>query len=302
MNDMSPADDELLSSYLDDEATPDEVARIESDPTLLARVEELRAARDLIATPVSPLAAAEIDALIESALEASATTPVVTGIERARRRRSDRVRMVVAVAAGVLLLAIAVPVLGSLGGDSDDADTASVALDGGDTASDDEAADNESFAPQAVPAEDTTAGDDTSSATAEADIPGDADAADAADETNDDASDDTPAITALDLYDLEPALDEEQLGRAIEDRLRDRDLTAEVFTAGALETLEELACAEEFSFLAATDELTVVDAGVTAVGGTPTAVVVVSDADGDYLLYTTPLETCTPIAILELGG
>jgi len=302
MNDVSPADDELLSSYLDGEATPDEVARIESDPTLPARVEELRAARDLIATPVTPLAAGEIDALIESALDASATTPVVTGIEQARQRRSDRVRTVVAVAAGVLLLAIAVPVLGSIGGDSDDADTASVALDGGDTAADDDAA-ADGFAPQAVPAEDTTAA--AADATAEADVPDDADAADEmsdADSDDDRATVDPTVSTALDLYDLEPALDEEQLGRAIENRLRDRDLTAETFTAGALEALEELACAEEFSFLAATDELTVVDAGVTAVGGTPTAVVVVSDADGDYLLYTTPLETCTPIAILELGG
>lgn len=299
MNDMSPADDELLSSYLDGEATPDEVVRIEADPTLLARGEELRAARDLIATPVDPLADAEIDALIESALEASATTPIVTGIERARRRRSDRVRTMVAVAAGVLLLAIAVPVLGSIGGDSDDADTASVALDGDDTASDD------GFAPQAVPAETTTAGDDASGATAEADIPDDADAADEmsdGDADDDRATVDPTASTALDFHDLEPAVDTEQLGRAIENRLRDRDLTDEAFTAGALDTLEELACAEEFSFLAATDELTVVDAGVTAVGGTTTAVVLVRDADGDYLLYTTPLETCTPIAILELGG
>lgn len=46
--------DLLASSFLDGEATPDEVALIEGDPTLLARVEELRLAQAAVRTPVPP--------------------------------------------------------------------------------------------------------------------------------------------------------------------------------------------------------------------------------------------------------
>ncbi|MEM7273326.1 MAG: hypothetical protein AAF547_09625 [Actinomycetota bacterium] len=43
--------DALASAYLDGEATPEEVALVERDPALLARVEELRAVGDLVAQP-----------------------------------------------------------------------------------------------------------------------------------------------------------------------------------------------------------------------------------------------------------
>ncbi len=46
--------DLLASSFLDGEATPDEVALIEGDPALLARVEELRLAQAAVRTPVPP--------------------------------------------------------------------------------------------------------------------------------------------------------------------------------------------------------------------------------------------------------
>ena len=44
--------DLLASGYLDGEATPEEVAMIERDPALLARVEELRAAQSAVRAPV----------------------------------------------------------------------------------------------------------------------------------------------------------------------------------------------------------------------------------------------------------
>ncbi len=44
--------DLLASSYLDGEATPDEVAMIERDPALLARIEELRVAQIALRAPV----------------------------------------------------------------------------------------------------------------------------------------------------------------------------------------------------------------------------------------------------------
>lgn len=46
--------DLLASSFLDGEATPDEVAVIERDPALLARVEELRVAQSAVRGPVPP--------------------------------------------------------------------------------------------------------------------------------------------------------------------------------------------------------------------------------------------------------
>ncbi|NCG24638.1 MAG: hypothetical protein GWP47_10985, partial [Actinobacteria bacterium] len=51
MTDISPSDDELVSSYLDNEVTPGEVARVEGDPRLIARVREMRAAFTFVATP-----------------------------------------------------------------------------------------------------------------------------------------------------------------------------------------------------------------------------------------------------------
>ena len=302
MNDMSPADDELLSSYLDGEATPEGIARIESDPALSARVEELRAARDLIATPVTPLSPPDVDSLIGAALAASATSPVVTGIARARTRRSDRVRTMVAVAAGVLLLAVAVPVLNSIGSGSSDDDTASVEMDSGDDDTTDD-----SFTLEAAPAADPAAGADRDESAD--DTVGDDDAADAADmaDAPDEDADDTSGATTTTsggrtgLDALEPVLDEAELRNAVSARLFEYDAEAAVEDTSAADFTPP-ACAEEFAFLDETEELTLVDSGVTAVGGTATAVVLVWQADPPgYLLYSAPLQTCTPIAILELG-
>jgi hypothetical protein len=306
MNNMSPADDEFLSSYLDGEATPEGIARIESDSTLLARVEELRAARDLIATPVTPLSAPDVDALVGAALEASATSPVVTGMEQARRRRSDRTRTMVAIAAGVLLLAIAVPVLNTISSDSGSDDTAAVEMDAS-ASDDDTTAGDDGFTMEAVPADetsddDTTAGDDDMAAD---EVPDD-DADDSFAHGDDDAEGATdPTATSQNragLHSIERVLDQAELENAVRARLDEYD-SVPAFEADELADLQPVACAEEFAFLTSTDELTLVDSGVTAVGGTATAVVLVLQGDtGDYLLYATPLETCTPIAVLDLDG
>src|SRR5262245_30967997 len=63
--------DELASAYLDGEATPDERAAVERDATLLARVEELRAVRRVLAAPVPPRPAADVDAAVAAALAAT---------------------------------------------------------------------------------------------------------------------------------------------------------------------------------------------------------------------------------------
>ena len=140
MSDFSPSDDELISSYLDGEATPDEVARVEADPALLARAQEFRAASELIATPVAVLAADDADRLIATALAQSVTTPTVTDLTIARQRRQRFQRRLVSVAAGVVVVGLAVPALIAISNSTNDDDSAAIFADA--DASDDSIADS----------------------------------------------------------------------------------------------------------------------------------------------------------------
>ena len=104
---MTPRElDELASAYLDGETTAEEAALVESDPRLQARVEELRAVRALMATPVEPPSDEVRDQMIAQALDH--LTPVVS-LERARRRLrpvSSKARIVLAAAAVVAVIAM----------------------------------------------------------------------------------------------------------------------------------------------------------------------------------------------------
>ena len=123
MSDGSLRRDELVSAYLDGEATPAEIAEVEGDDALLARVEELRAVRDAVAAPAPSLSAEQRDQLISAALgvaDAEAGARLEAKIVPRHRPQP----LFLAVAAAVLLLA-AVVSAGLLGiGGSDDADTA----------------------------------------------------------------------------------------------------------------------------------------------------------------------------------
>ncbi|MEY2423312.1 MAG: hypothetical protein QOI95_3379 [Acidimicrobiaceae bacterium] len=105
MSDFSPDPDELASAYLDDDASVDERARVEADPALLARVEELRTVRDALRDPVTPPSTVERDAAIHAALAVSN----VVHLDAARRQRRLRVASIAAAivlvlgAAGVLI-------------------------------------------------------------------------------------------------------------------------------------------------------------------------------------------------------
>ena len=137
-------DDELVSAVLDGEASPGEVERVTSDPALGARLGELRAVAELVAAPVTPHAS--LDDLLGAALavaeatlpsettSASSASPApedgpgswvadVVTLDTARRKR-ERARRLLAVAAVVALMALAVPLLGSLRGDTDSSETA----------------------------------------------------------------------------------------------------------------------------------------------------------------------------------
>ena len=97
MNDFER--DELASAYIDDAVTAEERARVDADPALRARVDELRRVRDgLRESAVEPAADATREASIAAALAAA---PVVDlGAARARRR----VRVASIAAAAILLV------------------------------------------------------------------------------------------------------------------------------------------------------------------------------------------------------
>lgn len=122
MNDPTSPDDEIASSYLDGEATLDELARFEAESALHARAEELRAAKELVATPVEPLPPHRIDRILDAALDAGATSDDVIDLRAAAIRRQQVRQRLVTVAAAVLVIALAVPVLFALDRATDDGD------------------------------------------------------------------------------------------------------------------------------------------------------------------------------------
>ena len=103
--DLTPQEmDELASAYLDGEATPEEAALVESDPGLQALVEELRAMRDFVASPVEMPSDEVRDQMIARALDHRA--PVVS-LEKTRRRLRaipPQARVILAAAAVVAAL------------------------------------------------------------------------------------------------------------------------------------------------------------------------------------------------------
>ena len=103
---MTPPElDELASAYLDGEATAQEAALVESDPGLQARVEELRAVRDLVAAPVDAPFDEVRNQMIAQAL--GHRSPVVS-LERVRRRlRAVPPQARVTLAAAAVVAAIA---------------------------------------------------------------------------------------------------------------------------------------------------------------------------------------------------
>ena len=111
-DDPQPNAAELASAYLDGEATPDERARVEGDPALLAEVERLRAVAAAVAEVPAP-SADRRDAAVAAALAAFdelrvGTTPppappaTVSSLDR--RRQARRMQALTAVAAAAVLV------------------------------------------------------------------------------------------------------------------------------------------------------------------------------------------------------
>jgi hypothetical protein len=111
----TPHDDELASAFLDGEATAAEAARVDADPVLLARVEELRGVREAVSTAVGHVDPARRDAAIAAALAGAQTDELA--VVRARRVTSTRWLKIASAAAALALLAGGTSVVAGLGDD-----------------------------------------------------------------------------------------------------------------------------------------------------------------------------------------
>jgi hypothetical protein len=107
MSDEQLHQDELVSAYLDGEATLAEVTEVETSDVLLARVQELRAVRDAVAEPVTPLSADLGDHLIGAALGVADTEAAARAEARVVPPQRTQ-RMLLAMAAAVIVLAAVV--------------------------------------------------------------------------------------------------------------------------------------------------------------------------------------------------
>ncbi|MEY2464022.1 MAG: hypothetical protein QOH64_2160 [Acidimicrobiaceae bacterium] len=109
------AQDELVSAYVDGEATPEEVARVEASAELLARAEVMRSVAAAVASPSPPSPSDARDAAIAAALAEAGPGRNVTELAAVRARRRLRIA---SVAAGVLVaLAIGAGLLAQAGRD-----------------------------------------------------------------------------------------------------------------------------------------------------------------------------------------
>lgn len=136
MTDLPTPDDELVSAYLDGEVDVGERARVEGDPALLARSEELAAVRAALSAPVEAPPPGEVDRAIAAAVAAAAVA-APTGRDELARRREERRRSVPAwlsVAAVVLALLVGVPLLAGIGGGGDTDDETAAVESAGDSA------------------------------------------------------------------------------------------------------------------------------------------------------------------------
>ena len=135
MSDERLHEDELVSAYLDGEATPAEIAEVEASDALLARVEELRAVRDAVAEPVVSLSAEKRDDMIGAALGV-ADAEDVARLEAKVMPLQRPQRLLLAMAAAVIVLAAVVGtgLIASRGGDEADTAASPATLAGDDSA------------------------------------------------------------------------------------------------------------------------------------------------------------------------
>ena len=277
MSDERLHQDELVSAYLDGEATPAEIAEIEASDALLARVEELRTVRDAVAEVVAPLPADRQDDLIGAALgvaDAEAAARVEAKV--VPLRRPQRLLLAMAAAVAVLAAVVGTGLIAGRGGD-ESAELASVAT-GVEDAAPAEMAAEEPMAEEAFAAEEEPMAEMDMDAAAEATVEMDmaAAAAEAAEPLAEEAAMATAELEAAaeamaaaeeaaapTTTDARRDAEEQRLSDPAADDAESGDdaQLAPVADLGALETLEELLESIGASWSAALDDGAVADPG-----------------------------------------
>ncbi|MEM8705730.1 MAG: hypothetical protein AAGE98_04690 [Actinomycetota bacterium] len=311
MTDNTDAFDELVSRYLDAEATADEIARVESDPALLARADEVRAAMAAVAAPVD-IPTADLDRIRAAAIAAGTTTPAVTDLAAARVRKLERRNRFLAVAAAFVFIAVGFAAVQNLstGGDDDEATDASASSESAsasemaDSATADEAL--EMFTDDDDMAEEEADGD-MAEATAESDM-AEADdmAEEAADEmleedlaTEDGGGDDAAAAerAGIDVLpdQLEPVASIDDLLVVIDEAYADvvdAPFLGEPFFAVCSEVIDLIVERQD-------DRTVNVEQAVVMVADELLNVIVALDFAGQRLVITHPIDDCAVSSVVS---
>ena len=223
MTSFDPSSDELVSAYLDGEATEAERALVESDPALRARVETFRGVSSAVATPPPMPDAAAREAAIAAALGASNTTEKVTSLAPVQERRSrfsGAKTGILSAAALILVLFLGgIAVVTNLSGD----DSADVATDAADTA--------ESFETTADDAAGDIAGDLSGDAVEEEEA--------MEDDEEEEAMEDEEE--AMEDEEEEEAMEDEDAATLSDDDSADEAESADAESAFAIRSFESLA-------------------------------------------------------------
>ncbi len=318
MTDEPDSVDELISRYLDGEATEAEITRVESDPSLLARAESMRAAIEAVAAPVE-IPVADLDRIRAVALAESGTTEQVTDLMAAGAARAERLQRrnrIMAVAAAFVLLAVGVVAVRSLPGvDSDDdastdaatsadADADDGSDDAGDSGDDDMAAESEALATTAdddMAEEDDDMADDMAAEEEMAD-----EDAEAAEDGGDDAM--NAAAEPLPFARLD-VLPDDLPAPADVDALVDSIVTAyqgEFDAENAIGLTEDELFAElcpaaiDLALGTLPFEVASIELVTTELDGAPITVIVVGGTDGSIALLTHPIDDCDAVELLRI--
>ena len=292
--------DELLTRYLDGEATGDEIARVEADPELVARADQLQRAIALVAAPIT-VPTADLDRVRAAAIAQSATSAAVSDLDARRAQKLQNRNRILAAAAVFVFLAVGFAAVQSGVGD-DDADTTADA--GSDMTSDDSADDS------GAEAESALLGDADTVSEGDGDDGGD-DAADSAEMADDEADmddaemgDDAAAAEPIEVLDILP----DDLGEVadlaeLSDRIAELKAEADA-EARFAPAVEEDYCDALLAVLQ--DELIAgiltAEMATVTVSGLPQRVVLATGFDGSMVAVLIADEACEILEVLDVAG
>ena len=298
--------DELLTRYLDGDATDDEIARVEADPALVARVATLRTAIDLVASPIT-IPTADLDRIRAAAIAESATSSAVSDLDARRAQKLQNRQRILAAAAVFVFLAVGFAAIQSGVGDDGDDTTADA---GSDTAADDASSDDDGAVAESALLGDADEaaddeGDDGDASDDMADAAGDDMAADMDDlaEAGDEVSATEP-LSALDVLpdDLGELADLAELTDQLSALRAKADAEAR-FAPPPLDPFDGL-CEPAIGLLAdlLPEGVLSVEVAPVTVSGLPQRVALATGFDGSMVAVLIADEACEILEVLDVAG